>query len=108
MRRQFNQDLVVSTPPKVRVAKSGRVYVCRKNLAFQKLLLSWIDKAGDQYCARDLAKRAAVKTKTANKWVQGHQAGKYSLWPIATYFEPLIEKPRKELYKLLCNTLIEF
>ena len=108
MRRQFNQDLVVSTPPKVKIAKSGRPYVCRKNLDFQKLLLLWVDKAGDQYCARDLAKRAAVKTKTAHKWIQGHQAGKYSLWPIASYFEPLIDKPRKELYKMLCDTLIVF
>jgi hypothetical protein len=108
MRRAFRADLIVDIPPQKIMKHPKRKYKSRKNEDFEKLLSMWIDQAGDLYCNQALAKRASVQTQTVNKWVQGYQAGKYSLWPIASYFGILLNRQRKELYKDLLSICKEF
>ena len=108
MRRAFRVDLIVDTPPKKTMKYPKRKSVNRKNVDFENLLKSWICQAGDRYSNNDLANRAHVQVQTVNKWVQGYQAGKYSLWPIASYFGILLNRQRKELYKELISICKEF
>jgi hypothetical protein len=108
MRRAFRVDLIVDTPPQKIMKHPKRQYVCRKNQDFEKLISMWIDEAGDLYSNKALAKRAHVQIQTVNKWAKGHQAGKYSLWPIASYFGVLLNRQRKELYKQLIDVCKEF
>ena len=108
MRRSFHTDLIVDTPPFKINKNTKRKTVCRKNPSFKKLLKDWIVEAGDLYNIDDLAKRAVVQKKTVFKWVNGYQAGKYSLWPIASYFGEILQKPRKQLYKEITHICIEF
>ncbi len=108
MRRSFRADLIVDTPPVKIIKNPKRKTVCRKNPRFEKLLKDWIVEAGDRYCVENLAKRAVVQRQTVHKWIKGHQAGKYSLWPIASYFGEILQKPRKQLYKEITHICIEF
>ena len=109
MRRAFRADLLIETPPSKKMNKHPkRKSVSRKNKEFENLIKSWVHQAGDRYSNKDLAKRASVQIQTVNKWVQGHQAGKYSLWPIASYFGILLNRQRKELYKELTLICKEF
>lgn len=108
MRRAFRADLLIDTVPTKMNKYPKRKYVSRKNIEFEKLIKQWIKEAGDLYCKKDLAKRAYVQVQTVNRWVAGYQAGKYSLWPIATYFGILLKRQRKELYKELVSICKEF
>tara|TARA_R100000734_G_C3316760_1_gene109424 strand:+ start:1628 stop:1954 length:327 start_codon:yes stop_codon:yes gene_type:complete len=108
MRRAFRVDLLIDTPPKKMNKYPKRKSVSRKNKDFEQLLKSWVREAGDRYDKKALAKRAHVQIATVNKWVQGYQAGKYSIWPIASYFGVLLNRQRKELYKELISICKEF
>ena len=108
MRRAFRADLLNNMPPKKMNKYPKRKSVSRKNKDFEYLLKSWVHQAGDRYNKKILADRAHVKIQTVNKWVQGYQAGKYSLWPIASYFGILLNRQRKELYDELVSICIEF
>ena len=109
MRRPFRVDLLIETPPSKKMNKyPKRKSVSRKNKEFEHLIKSWVRQAGDRYCKKELAKRAYVQVQTVNKWVQGYQAGKYSLWPIASYFGILLNRQRKELYKEISSICKEF
>lgn len=108
MRRAFRVDLLIDTPPKKMRKHPKRKSVSRKNKEFEHLIKSWVQQAGDRYSNKELAKRAFVQVQTVNKWVQGYQAGKYSLWPIASYFGILLNRQRKELYKELTSICKEF
>ena len=109
MRRAFRVDLLIDTPPLKKINKNPKQKsVSRKNKDFEKLMKSYVFQAGDRYSNKELAKRAHVQTQTVNKWVQGYQAGKYSLWPIASYFGVLLNRQRKELYNELISICKEF
>jgi len=108
MRRNFRVDLLIDQPPMKTMKHPKRKYVSRKNVAFGELMTELINEAGEKYCKKDLAKRAVVQVQTVNKWANGHQAGKYSLWPIAAYFGGILKRSEKELYKNLCSICEDF
>tara|TARA_Y100000114_G_C11760162_1_gene329080 strand:- start:476 stop:802 length:327 start_codon:yes stop_codon:yes gene_type:complete len=108
MRRYFRADLLIDSPPQKTMKYPKRKSVSRKNIDFENLIKQWIEEAGDLYSNKELAKRSHVQVQTVNKWAQGYQAGKYSLWPIASYFGILLNRQRKELYKELVSICKEF
>ena len=99
MRRQFNQKILPTVPPKKYEQKKREP--SEQGIPIRELLVSLRERAGDKYNLDDFAKACSVRRESANHWFYGYLYGQDTVNNIARYFAPLVREPLPKLRRKL-------
>ncbi len=110
MRRQFRQDLLItSPPPKPKAKPRKRKNPNKKCDALRLLMRRYISEAGSQNINRDeWAEVCDVHKKTLDRWIYGYPPQDDLIYKIARYLSPKLQRSKIDIHLEICKTLSDW
>lgn len=106
MRRSFNKDICVSTPP----PKRRGLYKTKQKRCneLEILLQDYRDQAGERFNFKELAYRCGVQDNTVYRWFYGYCPHHLSWWTIARYIAECTPHSKELIYGDIKDTIEEW